>query len=514
MNLRVTRFGTDYRVAAVSLGVFALLTSCAVAPPAADSTGMAAYERAWTEAGRAADADPEAAFHQEVTLIESPLFAQEQESARHDHLLQAARLGMRMKDAAAAHPLFVRSTALPEAGNEDWEGRFESSFGIKDEDDASFALTRLATRWPSSLSRYRTEVVERLALRSAPNRQVREIRFELRWALFQMDWRTVYGVVPSGIWGALTEELVEKGRIAEALGVLPHVHSPRKLLSMQIDKRFDVLTRKAPEAFDIEAAAKREVEDWRAAAMNNPRALDAAVQLSYAYIDVGRYSEAYQITQDVLARLDHGVAFKSVYDDDETSLNWIYGNRSTVLMLLQNWVEAEQAMRAAAERREHEQINVSNVINLAQYLADQGRGDDALEELKRLPEFSPNITPYGKMEWHAAQLGAAVAKGDIALAATALQFLRVHKTDAPMTYQSSLVRADYTNEAVRWLLQRLRDPNLRNGALLQVQIYSDPGAPPELQREREKWRQLVLRDDVQDAINAVGRVKLVALPSP
>lgn len=171
-------------------------------------------------------------------------------------------------------------------------------------------------------------------------------------------------------------------------------------------------------------------------------------------------------------------------------------------------------MRSAAARREHGRPNVGNVINLAQLEADLGHGEEALRVLAELPADGTGMTAYGRMQWHEALLSAAVAKGDSALAARSLEYLHQHQADHLGVYETALVRMKQLDEAATLLIRRLQNPETRRAALLDVQRYRDPPASPATRPLRERWRQVVERPDVREAIAAVGRVLEVPLPRP
>jgi hypothetical protein len=59
--------------------------------------------------------------------------------------------------------------------------------------------------------------------------------------------------------------------------------------------------------------------------------------------------------------------------------------------------------------------------------------------------------------------------------------------------------------AAQWLLTRLRDPELRGYALLEIQDYADTSMPPRAKELRARRKNLNARQDVHAAVGAVGR---------
>jgi hypothetical protein len=285
---------------------------------------------------------------------------------------------------------------------------------------------------------------------------------------------------------------------------------------MRIDKRFDDLVRNAPERFDVRAAADRLIRNEDEAVLRFPRKIDARVQLCYAYLYAGRYREVLREAGAVLSHVRDQDSFRRAYDEDETAVNWILDTYAQAALATEKWDEAVDALELAAQGLEFGKLNVSNVINLGVLYADLGRADKALRVLAEISEEHSDtlLSPVGRMQWHGARLAAALAKGDAARADAELEYLRAHQQDAPDAYQEGLLRSDHLEEAARLLIARLRDPESRREALLEVQEYDYPPAPPGQVRLRAQLRKVVNRPDVQQAIAKVGHTEKVPLPPP
>jgi tetratricopeptide (TPR) repeat protein len=289
-------------------------------------------------------------------------------------------------------------------------------------------------------------------------------------------------------------------------------NSPRAVLSLRIDRRFDELVRQAPERFDVEAAVRRQTSDHEGAVARHPRSLDALVELTRAYLDAGRYADVLRAAAAALARVPDSDAFHAAYDDDDTALSRLLGDYARALMATQPWEDARGALEIAAEGLEHGSLNAGSIIQLGDFHARLGRPDEALRVLAQIPEDSRELAPQARMAWHGARLLAAVGKGDQTRVRQSLEYLRAHQREAIGAYQEALIWAGRDEEAERLLIARLNDPLLRREALREVQIYSEPPAPPPVMRERERWRALVSLPAVQRAIARVGRIESVPFP--
>jgi len=431
---------------------------------------------------------------------------------RHLLLLRTAGLGMRRKDYAGAHELAVDASSMADAGVADWVLRVDTAYMARNELDTCRSVTHFFRQWPDKRARIPDNVVWSVA-RTPTNEAEKECRSQVLETLYEARWTDQYGVEPGDLWGLLIKELTERGDLNRALEVVAHVDSPRVMVMLHADKRFDALVSKAPARFDIAAAAEREIGDWSGAVQRFPRKLDAFVQLTYALLDVGQHDAAYQLTHDILSRVDND-NFHRFFDDDETALNWILDYNARALEAQQHWNEAEWELRSAADRLEQGKRNVSNIINLASFEQRSGRGDEALNVLAELPVEDTQVTPYGRMQWYDVQLAAALAMGNTALADASLAYMASHRADALSTYQFALVRANRLDEAAETIIRRLADPASRSFALSEIQQYRDPPANPAQQLEHDRLQQLLQRADVRQSIERVGRVLDVPLPSP
>jgi hypothetical protein len=492
------------------------LLSCLAGPSLCRAATPAGYEQQWSDSDR--DLQPTSSaevFHRRLALIESPLFHGLSDELQHFRLQSTGCLGVKVKDFASAHALLVRSSGMAGQDVGDWVCRLFAASGKTDMDDATLALSHVAHRWPEEISQLPTQAVMRIASRIPDSDQQRSARLELRLALYHAAFRGEYGVPPSRLWNELATELLERGRKAEALEVTA-VDSPREILAMRVDRRFEDVVREAPRLFDVGAAAARQIKDYEQAVQRLPRKIDAVVELCHAYFDAGRYGEVQRAASAVLSRADHPRELGVAYDEDQSALNWLRDIYALAAVATGGSDAAASELELAARVVEGGKPDVSQVINLGAFYADLGRADKALQVLARLSEADRDkrLSAYGHMQWHGARLIAALAKGDAKLADAELQYLRAHQTDAIDTYQEGLLRAGRMEDAAQLLIARLRDPQRYRAALSEIQNYDYPPTLPGIAGLRARRREIVDRKDVQQAVAQVGRIETFPIPPP
>jgi len=503
------------KVATVMLvAVVGELSACSTAPPVRQGTAADTYRQEWNQIEHAPqDASARALFRRRSTLIGSENFANLTISLQHARLLETARIGIRAKNAAEAYGLAVRASLMPDAGFADWSLRVGAADAAGNRADGVRDLTKLAQRWPAQLKKVNVDIVDDLANRAPTSEVEKRRRDALLNALYRDSWVADYGVSPSWLWGDLAMDLAESGHLHRAIRVVAHVDAPEPLLNMQIDKRFDALVRSNPKLFDVRAGADREIRVWQAAIARNPRSLDVIVQLTYADLYAARYADAESLIRRVFAKIEQAGSLAALYDDGDTPLNWLYDNLAIALEARQNRDGAASAFRDAADRPENGSQNVSNLINLAQYEADLGNGDVAVDLLHQLPVDSDQMSAFGRMQWYLVQLEASVENGNDPVAQESLAYLRLHQKDALQAYATGLLADNQLDEAASLLKRRLNDPLTRDQALMEIQDYADPPLPPGKTLRLQRLQQVLQRRDVRDVVDRVGRIEHVSLPT-
>jgi tetratricopeptide (TPR) repeat protein len=399
---------------------------------------------------------------------------------------------------------------MPEADGDDWDGRLNAARLLDQREDMVRALTQIARQWPKSLDELIYQVVTETVsyAHQVPNSEA--ALHGLLDALYTAKWTFPEKIEPSYMWRDLAALEIDRRQLARAKEVVSRVQSPHVVIGMRIDRRFDRLRQSVPKYFDVDAAVKNDLAIMRAIVQRSPRSLNAIVELTYSQLGAGLYAEALATTAETLRRIEAAPSKEPPFDDMD-KVSWIYDNRARALQGMQRWSEAEKEVRAAADRKEDGEPNVSNVINLAWFYAEAGRADEALATLVDLGQ---NMSNYGQMQMHGVRYAAALQKGDAEIANESLTYLVEHRNDSLDMWQWTLVIANRLDEAAALLVERLRDPVLRGTALNDVQDYNNP--PRQQQRAvwDARWRQIRDRSDVRKAIDAVGRIEKFRVPNP
>lgn len=489
-------------IGAESLRQAPTLTSAAVA--SGIDVARQVLRRATVKAG---NDDLKGADRELQALIAHSAFNELGSSEQHKALFLAADVALDLGHNVRAHSLFLRSTAMSEADSDDWHGRLDAAYRLKNYLDAVSSLNLIAQRWPETLDTIKDAAIFQVAREAKKLPGKPEAWFELVHALYDGNWQTEYEQQPNSLWRDLTLSLLERNQADKAIDAARRITDPYVLLGMRVDKRYQRAVAASPAHFDIQRAANATVEEWRRLATTRPRALKMVVQTTYALLDANRAVEALDLADQTLARVSAAAGDAPPYDDIEDELVWIMDNRARALMKLDRWAEATDQLESAQRANRGD---ANQAINLGYLYMNLDRPKQALESIAKVSDLSD----YGRTQVEAVRAGAAVEMNDAAAAERALAYLREHQDDSVSTLQDSLVRADRIEEAAKLLVSRLADPERRHAALLAVQQYPESPSTPRLAEWRGRWVGVVARPEVQAAITKVGRVERIAIAEP
>jgi tetratricopeptide (TPR) repeat protein len=406
-----------------------------------------------------------------------------------------------------AYPLFKMTSQMSMATEADWSNRFLAAQAMGDRADAMRALTFIARRWPEKLRSLDSVSINRTLFGAEARTDRSDARFQLLEALYAAQWKIDYGFEPSEAWADFARLLLERGDVERATAVSSRITSPRVLLALRVDKRFDPVVHAAPARFDIDKAMAEEVTTLERLSAASPRQLALKYELIYACLEAGRAEHALQLADAILSDKSRETA----YDDYEDQINWILDARADALRRLGKWREAQHYYEQAAAHPEHGGPNVSNAINLGGLHAEFGRSREALAALGEMVFEDQGISEFGGMQIHHVMLLAALASRDAPAKEDALEFMREHQSAALSTYQKALVDANHMEDAASLLIRRLQDPALRGGALADMQEYRSEAQSPVVRTYEQRWRQIKARSDVRVALAAVGRIEKFSL---
>lgn len=167
-------------------------------------------------------------------------------------------------------------------------------------------------------------------------------------------------------------------------------------------------------------------------------------------------------------------------------------------------------LRKAARRPEKGGLNVSQTLNLARLLARLERIDEVEEAMEELG----NMSPYGRMQLALNRLIVADAQADTAAVTAQIDAMRADRSEAMSGYQVALVLAGRIDAAAALLIERLRSEDWRRDALSEMQTYAEVAQTPRDKAHMTRWREVIARTDVQEALDAVGRIERVPFANP
>jgi hypothetical protein len=435
-------------------------------------------------------------------LVSAKNFQQLSLSEQHGARVLAAGAALQLREPERALSLIQAACAMSNADSRDWFIRTHAAVAASDSKDALLALTVLAQRWPQQLARTQnTELIE-FAMSALDKLDSESERYQLLSALH----RVVFVAEPAGAsewWREFALLQLARGERASALQALARVTDPYVVVSIRADKRFDPLRAALGEGLTVPAAAQRSIQDAVRTTQLNPSLLQPMSRLADLLVASLRFQQALQVTDAAIERQD--AQGSEAWSDYEREYAAILNQRADALYAMGRWQAAVAQLQAASGLKSAAR-EVSQIINLADLYNDLGRPREARDTLQRMS--ATDTSPYGVMQVELERLRAAVQLHDPGEAERALTFLRTHTNDAPSAFQEALLNADRPGEGAALLISRLADLKRRSAALLAVQSYTEGDAPPpQVQEIQRRWRALIARHDVQEAIGHVGRVE-------
>lgn len=438
-------------------------------------------------------------------VIDSPGFSTLDTSEQHLVLSAAAAVALRMDQPHRAHELITRATGLPEQSIDDWRVRLAAASRLNDALDEVNCVNTIIHRWRHALAQMPDQLILRAAS-DARKARLDDERLGMLELLYNIRWKLSDDREPSTLWRELSLLELERNQRDQAREIAAHIADPYDVIAMRADNRYRPLFGSDIVPHDVRKVANAEIEQHRAAVEANPRSLSRVVRLGTNLIRTLRDQEVLSLTDEVMQRVESGAVVGSAstqapYDDLNNQYPWILELRAQALAHLGRF-DDEVAMRKRSLEWQGNQDTVSHNLNLAETLEQLDRPREALAMLPP-PD---KATPFGRMVMQFVRLAAAIEQADEAEASRALAYLREHQDDNPRLLQKALVIAGRDDEFASLMLSRLNDPTLRSEALVELQDYPEPAAPPRLAQWRARVKLLRQRPDVRAAMNRVGRV--------
>ncbi|MBN7137640.1 hypothetical protein A7A76_23355 [Lysobacter enzymogenes] len=501
---RIAAYGLNLALAFAAAGACAQIPAARsdAAPTRNDIDRRSFYQRLADAHALARDGQPQQAGSAFAELMAQPPFAVLPDAERRAALAAAGESAIARDDLALAAELY-RQAAQADGTADEWYRLALIEFDRERPDAAAQAMIQLVERWPETLPQLNETVLFQLQYRLEPTS---DTRLALLRALFDANWISRTSDL-SPIWLNLAEMLVERGRRDDARLVARRIQGPLQLVALRSDKRFDFMVRGDSPTFDVDNAARRQVESLREKSELAPRSLDARSQLSYALLIAGRDAEVLALNDEVKRRIADAPADQAPYDDLDERV-WVMNNAAIALRRSGRTDEAIAELERASRLSEQGGANVSQTLNLATTYCSLERPDDALAALARTGE---NTSGYARLIVHAVRLCAATAKSDRAAEQKALDYLREHRGDGQQVYLEALLRTRRLDDAARLLAELMASPTDRLETLSWLQDYRRADALPGDVAFRKARAELLARADVRATIAAVGRIERYAI---
>jgi len=395
----------------------------------------------------------------------------------------------------SALPYLILATESPGATLQQWMMRLDATTAIKNPDETARTLVVILGRFPEA----KDELFDDFVLQIAASPEVdRDGAFELRLALLRSGWSHHED---SRIWLKLVDDLIARGRGAEAESAIARVTAAPNRMQLFAMRRYDA-ARPADATFDIGAAYAADLELARTRA----EAPGATIEDRNAFVTAlwarGRLDEALVLADAILAAPSPDAKAEP---EAESGLTWSMDTRAHILMALGRHDEAVEQARAAALRAEYGRPNVSQTINLGGILLRLERYSEARDAVAAIN--AAQASAYGLMQALQIRACAAHSLSDDVAATALFTLLDAQWRDAPnATYAALACRGDEDGMA-RLLVEMLADPENQAIGVAYMHRYLDSAPVSNFDRRMtERHFEVIARSEVLAARAAVARV--------
>ena len=270
------------------------------------------------------------------------------------------------------------------------------------------------------------------------------------------------------------ELLHADGDVAGAAALVGRIEHPSVLIDLSLDPRFRA---PLPPGFDVRPSVERALARARTDAARRPELIRPVVDAATFLRVLGRPREAV----DALEALRPRIANPEAFADRADRLVWWWDGLSQSHAMLGEHAEAVDALRRGGETEENGDLNVSQVINLAELQRTLGRPADTIATLSAFDAGTRDVSPYGTMQIVANRGCAKATLSGPAAAAADLAYARAHAADAPDALFGLLLCVRDLDGAAAALVAQLDDPERRAPALRNLSDYDDPpvALPPD-----------------------------------
>lgn len=292
--------------------------------------------------------------------------------------------------------------------------------------------------------------------------------------------------------------LAEAGDKAGAQAVVARIDEPEIFVLAMLDPR---LRDPAAGSVDARSVVERHLARLQPLAVANPKRLLPSLQVAQDLMSLGEAERALEVLQ--AHDLSDAKAARS-FEDAADEANWWWDTLARVNIRLGRYDQAVAATRFGVKAGEHGDLNVSQVINLAERQNLAGRSKEALETLALNGGAGGPMSPYGRMQWRSEHACANAFLGRPADAKADLDYLLAHEKDAPNAVVQGLMCVGDMDGAATAEIRRLEDADQRADALLALSDFDPPPATALPDRYQTLLDGLKTRADVRAAIDRAG----------
>ena len=271
-------------------------------------------------------------------------------------------------------------------------------------------------------------------------------------------------------------QLIDRGDLAGARGIIGLVDEAPPMLGARADKRFAPLLATDPAAFDLEALGARKMAKIEAATAGAPGLLAGVNEKASALVNFGHFDAALKLLDEALAKAQPTDGTASAYVDAQAELAATLATRARALAGLGRYDEALATLTRAASRPEAGHINVTQRVALAQLQVAMGKAKE--RSTPSTPSSPSDLTPAARCAIAGVRVCAETAAGDTAAARAALDVVRARRDVAPNAFVEASLCADDMDAAAAAVIAQLDSPQRRLAILAWAQTLKLPPAPP------------------------------------
>lgn len=294
--------------------------------------------------------------------------------------------------------------------------------------------------------------------------------------------------------------LRDKDQIETARTLVQGLQNPDTLMLASLDPRTRSFFSQDP---DIRAATERALARARAAIREHPDFLIPLLEAARYLRSLGQPQDSLDLLKTVSTTIDDANSFK----DRDERLVWWWDAIGRGYSMLGKYDDAARGFEKGGALTEGANLNVSQVINLAEMYNGLGRHEEALKTLGVFSDPSRRGSPYGESEMRFARGCALANSGHQLEASNDLAYVRDHEKDHPEALSDLLLCMGDVDSAAASFVRRLDNPETRTSALRQLSDYDPPLVVADKDPIGPRFEALKKRSDVVEAARRAGGVR-------